>query len=251
VIGYDRAGSGAPLVLIHGLGADRHVWSPVLDVVAAQRDVIAIDIPGFGESPALNGDGPPDPPAIARWIASELHGLGVDEFHVAGNSLGGWVALELALLGAVRSVTAIAPAGLWSRPLGPKPNVARRLGRLLLPVMPALMRSGAARTLALTGSVGHPRRVPAAAAAQLVRAYVNAPDFTAVNAAMRSSKFESLDRVEVPLTFGWPTLDRLISRPRGLPRGSISVTLEDCGHMPMWDDPEAVATLLLSGSRTG
>jgi pimeloyl-ACP methyl ester carboxylesterase len=241
-LGYDRQGSGAPLVLIHGLGADRHVWAPVMDAVARERDVIAIDMPGFGDTPL---DGEPSPPSLARRIADELSALGVERPHVAGNSLGGWVALELALLGVARSVTAIAPAGLWARPLGPKPNVARRIGRVLLPLMPALMRSGSVRRLALAGSVGYPENVPPDAAAQLVRAYVTAPDFKAVNAAMRSSRFERLDDVSVPLLFGWPDLDRLVSRPKRLPEGSRSVVMTNCGHMPMWDDPDQVVELLL------
>jgi pimeloyl-ACP methyl ester carboxylesterase len=251
VIGYERAGAGEPLVLIHGLGADRHVWNPVLDAVATERDVLAIDLPGFGESPSLNGGAEPAPPALAKRVAAELAALGLERPHVAGNSLGGWVALELALLGAARSVTAIAPAGLWSRPLGPKPNLARPLGRVLLPVMPLLMRLPGARRLALTGSVEHPGRVPPSDAAQLIRAYVKAPGFRAVNSAMRSSRFERLAEVRVPLTFGWPSGDRLVTKPRTLPSGSRSVTLEGCGHIPMWDDPEAVTELLLSGSRTG
>ena len=97
--------------------------------------------------------------------------------------------------------------------------------------------------------MGHPGRVPADEAAGLIRAYVEAPDFTAVNGAMRSSKFEQLDDITVPITFGWPTRDRLIARPKRLPDGSRSVVLEGCGHIPMWDDPVAVAELLLSGSR--
>jgi pimeloyl-ACP methyl ester carboxylesterase len=247
-LGYDRDGSGAPLVLIHGLGADRHVWAPVMPALARTRDVIAIDMPGFGETSSLTGDGRPSPAALAERIAAELTALGIDRPHVAGNSLGGWVALELALLGAVRSVTAIAPAGLWARPLGPKPNVARRIGGALLPLMPALMRSSTGRRLALAGSVGDPDRVPPEDAVQLIRAYVKAPGFTAVNGAMRSGRFERLDDVSVPLLFGWPDRDRLVSRPRRLPEGSRSVTLENCGHIPMWDDPGQVIDLLLDGS---
>ncbi len=247
-LAYDRQGSGPTLVLIHPLGADRHVWRAVLDRLAAERDVLAIDLPGFGGTPALNGRATPSPPALAGRVAAGLAELGIEHPHVAGNSLGGWIALELALAGAARSVTAIAPAGLWPRALGPKPSLARPFARRLLPVLPALMRSPAARRLALTGAVAHPDRVPAADAAALVRAYVEAPDFTAVNGAMRSARFEQLDEIAVPLTFGWPSRDRLIARPRQLPAGSRSVVLRDCGHVPMWDDPEQVADLLLEGS---
>ena len=181
-------------------------------------------------------------------IAAGLAELGLDRPHVAGNSLGGWVALELALLARARSVTAIAPAGLWPRALGPKPNVARRVGTAALPAIPYLMRSPIMRRLALAGTVGRPSNVPPEDAAALIRAYVSAPGFSEVNAAMRSSRFERLDDVDVPLTFGWPSRDTLVRRPRDLPEGSRSVVLKGCGHMPMWDDPALVAGLLLSGS---
>jgi len=258
-LGVDRAGSGPPLVLIHGLGADRHVWKPVFERLAAERDVLAIDMPGFGQTAALNHGSTPSPTALARAVADGLAELGLDRPHVAGDALRGWVALELALLGAVRSVTAIAPAGLWPRALGPKPSVARRVGRAALPAIPYLMKSPIARRLALTGTVGHPGRVPPEDAAALIRAYVEAPGFKAVNSAMRSLRFERLDdvfRAElaergwIPLTFGWPSRDRLVARPRRLPAGSRSVVLEGCGHMPMWDDPGLVADLLLEGSST-
>ncbi|MGI8622612.1 MAG: alpha/beta fold hydrolase, partial [Solirubrobacteraceae bacterium] len=68
-LAHDRRGSGPPLVLIHPLGADRHVWRPVLDRVAEQRDAIAIDLPGFGGTPPLSGGGRPDPAALARRVA--------------------------------------------------------------------------------------------------------------------------------------------------------------------------------------
>jgi len=248
-LAHDRAGAGPPLVLIHPLGADRHVWRPVLDRLAAAREVVAIDLPGFGETPPLGDGDRPAPPALARHVAESLAGLGLERPHVAGNSLGGWVALELALLGAVSSVTAIAPAGLWARALGPKPSVARPVARALLPAIPYLMRSPGARRLALAGTVAKPGRVPAEDAAGLIRAYVTAPDFVAVNGAMRSSRFERLAEVAVPLTFGWPARDRLVARPRSLPAFSRSVVLEGCGHVPMWDDPGQVADLLLAGSQ--
>jgi pimeloyl-ACP methyl ester carboxylesterase len=252
-LAYDRRGAGAPLVLLHPLGADRHVWDPVLDRLALERDVIALDLPGFGKSAPLTLDGGQTPTpqrlaaAVRRFVEGELD-LDGQSWHVAGNSLGGWVALALARDGAVASVTAIAPAGLWARPLGPKPSVARRAARVAAPFAGLATRNDALRRLILAGSVGHPERVPPAAAARLVRAYAAAPDFPAVNAAMRAGHFTELAEIDVPVTLAWPQRDRLVGRPRALPRHVRNVTLTDCGHIPTWDDPDAVATVLLEGS---
>jgi len=186
---------------------------------------------------------------LARAVAAHVAALGLERPHVAGNSLGGWVALELALAGAVRSVTAIAPAGLWPEPLVPRRSQARALARALRPALPLLMRSERGRRAALAATIAHPERVPARAALQLVRAYANAPGFEAANAGMRAGRFTGMGRIPVPVTLAWPELDRLVGRPRALPPGVHEVVLRGCGHMPTWDDPAQVAALLLAGSR--
>ncbi len=245
-LAYDRVGTGPPLVLLHPLGADRHVWEPVLRLLAPERECIAVDLPGFGESPVT--DAGVEPAAIARAVRALVDELGLSDPHLAGNSLGGWVALEAGLAGWPASVTAIAPAGLWPRPLGPKPQIARRLARASRPLLRAALRSPGLRSAVLRSSMAHPERVPADAAAGLVLAYADAPGFTAANRAMRSGQFLGLADVTVPITLVWPEFDRLIARPRTVPAGVRQIELPGCGHMPMWDDPEAVATALLEGS---
>jgi len=245
---HDRHGAGEPLVLIHPLGGTRIVWEPVAPLLAATRDVIAPDLPGFGRSPALPDHEPPTAARLARAVADFLDSLGLESAHVAGNSLGGWVALELERLGRARSVTAIAPAGLWSRPLGPRPGPnLRAIGRALVPLLPLLLRSRRLRTLALSGSFAHPERVPAGAARRLAAAYLRAPAFEEANRLMRASTF-TLEPTDVPLTFAWPEHDRLIARPRHLPGWVRSVELAGCGHVPMWDDPPQVAAVIRAGS---
>ena len=240
-----RRGSGRPLVLLHTLGTDHRMWDPVLDRLAAERDVLALDLPGFGGSPPVDGG---SPAALARAIGGWLREQGLERPHVAGNSLGGWVALELALAGRAASVTAIAPAGLWPEPLLPKRATARAAARFLLPVLGPLMRRPEARRLALATSAAHPERIPPADAQRLVRAYATAPGFDAANAAMRAGRFTALDRIRIPTTLAWPEHDRLVARPRTLPTGVRSVDLPGCGHLPTWDDPAAVARVLLEGS---
>jgi pimeloyl-ACP methyl ester carboxylesterase len=249
-IAFDREGQGPALALLHPLGADRRVWSPVVPLLRDQRELILIDLPGFGQSPPLSS-GKPTPRALAGAVAELLRELGVDRAHVAGNSLGGWVALELALSGAALTATAIAPAGLWPAPLVAKPSAAHLLaGRLLALVGPAAA-TGPGRRLLLRSAVAHPNRVPAAESAHLVRAYAQAPGFIPVNNAMRAARFEGLERIRVPLTLVWPEHDGLVKRPPWLPDNVRNITLPDTGHIPMWDDPEAVAQALLTGSGSG
>jgi len=248
-LAHDRAGRGAPLVLLHPLGADRRVWRPVLPRLTARRDVLCVDLPGFGASPPLQ-DEHPDPQALARAVRGLLRRLRLDggRAHVAGNSLGGWVALELALAGDAASVTAIAPAGLWAEPLRPKPELARRMARALRPALGPLLARERGRRLALAGTVAHPGRVPAEDAAALVGAYADAPGFTAVNRAMRAGTFTGLRDIRVPVTLAWPQHDRLVAPLSDRPAGVRQVALPGCGHVPMWDAPDAVAEVLLTGS---
>jgi pimeloyl-ACP methyl ester carboxylesterase len=248
VLASERRGAGPVLVLLHTLGSDHTMWDPVVPLLEDQRTVVAVDLPGFGASPPLDGGRPVSPGRLAATVMAALAEEGIERPHVAGNSLGGWVALEAALAGAARTVTAIAPAGLWPRPLAPRRDVARQTARAALPALDLLLRHPQLRRLAMAGTTAHPERVPPDAVAHLVRSYATAPGFPEVNAAMRASRFERLAEIAVPVTLGWPEHDRLVARPRELPPSVRNVTLADCGHLPTYDDPPAVARLLLEGS---
>jgi pimeloyl-ACP methyl ester carboxylesterase len=245
-LAHDRRGSGPTLVLLHALGADRRMWDPVVDALAGQRDVIALDLPGFGESAPLTAT--PTPRALAQAVAGALGAMGVEHPHVAGNSLGGWVALELALAGVARSVTAIAPAGLWPRPLVARRRRGRGYAARALPLVDALTHTARARRALLSGSVAHPESVPPRAAAHLIRGYMTAPGYGAANDAMRAATFTGLTEITVPVTLVWPQHDRLVRRPAQLPRNVVNVELADAGHIPTWDQPQAVVAALLAGS---
>jgi pimeloyl-ACP methyl ester carboxylesterase len=247
-IDYDRTGDGPPLVLLHPLGADRRVWDPIVGPLSAAHEVIAVDLPGFGQSPPLRAT-TPTPGALAEAVAELLRDLGVEQPHVVGNSLGGWVALQLALAGHTGRVTAIAPAGLWSAPLVPKPSLAHRVARALEPLIEPAARTRRGRRLLLSGSVAYPERIPGHDAAHLVRAYARSPGFIAVNDAMRAATFTALDQIRCPVTMVWPDHDRLVERPARLPGNVISVTLPDAGHVPMWDAPAALVALITDAGR--
>jgi pimeloyl-ACP methyl ester carboxylesterase len=65
---------------------------------------------------------------------------------------------------------------------------------------------------------------------------------------MRSAVFSGAERIEVPVTLAWGSLDRLVSPPRRTPPGWATSVLRDCGHIPTWDDPDQVSRLLLEAS---
>ncbi len=248
-LAYDRAGRGEPLVLIHPLGADRGVWQPVMELLAAEHDAIAVDMPGFGDSAELALKVAATPEAIADTIVATLLSLGLDRAHMAGISLGGWVALELGKTDRALSVTALNPAGFWTRPLGPRPEVARRTARRLLPLARPVLATVRGRRLALAASVAHPERVPPAAAYGLVKAYAQSPGFERANDEMRRTVFAGLEKVRVPVTLGWSDRDRLVGRPNRAIPGVRMLTLTDCGHIPTWDSPGQVADAILSTKR--
>src|SRR3954470_10497323 len=99
---------------MHGIGHRWQAWKPVIDLLAAERDVIAVDLPGFGASPPLPPGMPYDLGSVVTVLGEFLDRLGLDRPHMAGNSLGGLFALEAADRGLARSVTALSPAGFFS-----------------------------------------------------------------------------------------------------------------------------------------
>src|SRR4051794_36676393 len=98
-LAHDRTGAGPPLLLLHGLGSCKEMWRPVVPLLAGERDVIAPDLPGFGESPR----GPGTVDGLADAVVAFADELGLDGWHVAGNSLGGGVALAVGARGRARS----------------------------------------------------------------------------------------------------------------------------------------------------
>jgi pimeloyl-ACP methyl ester carboxylesterase len=98
-LAFTRRGAGAPLVLLHGIGSARQAWDPVVGSLAEQFDVLAIDLPGFGESRPLPAHIEPLPAVLAATVASFLDDMNITAPHIAGNSLGGWGLARILVLG--------------------------------------------------------------------------------------------------------------------------------------------------------
>jgi pimeloyl-ACP methyl ester carboxylesterase len=244
-----------PLLLIHGLGGSRTIWEPVLPLLEAEREVIALDLPGFGSEPPL----PAGVEATAANLARALHERhlgepGLARPHVAGNSLGGWVALEMGRLGCARSVTALSPAGLWRGPIGERPLIGREWAQRLRPLIALGLYAPPLRRRAVATFAGHPERVPPGAGRELVLGWIDAEGYEAANAAMRRYVFDPSGYPEdVPVTIAWGERDHLVAppRPERRPAGARFLVMPGVGHTPTWDDPELVARVLLEGSGGG
>ncbi|MCX4967980.1 alpha/beta hydrolase [Streptomyces sp. NBC_00654] len=257
-LAYERSGSGEPLLLLHGIGHHRQAWDPVLRILAAERDVMTVDLPGFGASPALPDGVPYATDSVARVLGAFCAELGVGRPHVAGNSLGGLLALEMGRVGLARSVSALSPAGFWTEPERRYAFAALRAmrgGALALPVttIERLSRSAAGRT-ALTSTIySRPaRRSPDAVLAETM-ALRGATGFHETLAVGRGAVFTH-DVPGLPVTVAWGSRDRLLLRRQGVRAkhtipGARLVRLPGCGHVPMHDDPALVARVILDTSR--
>jgi pimeloyl-ACP methyl ester carboxylesterase len=256
-LAYDRTGRGEPLVLLHGQGFSRRCWDPVIDALAADRDVIAVDLPGHGDSPRQPKDTGSAPDDLAVAVAELLDQLGLPTVHVAGSSSGGWVALELGRLQRARTVTALDPAGLWRKSAPRHIRVAMRQARLTAKitrrVAPNAPRTRLCRGLSLIQASGKPFSLPYEPVKTAIHDMAAAPGFRETLRALEKRQFEDGAAITVPVTVAFGSRDRVllpgVARRRDqLPDQTRWVTLPGCGHVPMFDDPAATADLLLRAS---
>lgn len=259
-INYHREGEGPPLVLLHGVGHHWQAWQPVIERLSHEFDVIACDSPGFGRSAPLPAGIEPTIPAYAdafEWFLAEL---GLERPHVAGNSMGGAIALELARGRAVRSVCAFSPAGFWTalerrycqRSLG-------ALGRIpvaLRPALEALARTSAGRTLLFWQTFGYPARMPADEAVATLRDAWAAPALAGALDAFDRYEFRGGEQLRsTPVTIAWGRRDWLLPYRLQAPRARAALPWAThialgAGHVPFYDDPAAVAAVIRSRART-
>lgn len=256
-LNYERRGAGEPLVLLHGIGHRWQAWQPVLDLLARDHEVIAIDLPGFGGSPAPPTGLPRSMSELVEAVRAQLRALGLDRPHVAGNSLGGGVALELACRGAAASATAFSPAGFCT------PAEARRAFAILTTLRVSTFSPGPAlrwvvtrprvRDRAFGTLVADPTRLDPERLIGDSLALRRGKGYFPIGWGLREYAFTGSPNV--PVTVAWGSRDRILpvvqaQRARQALPAARHVSLPGCGHVPMSDDPELVARVILETTQT-
>ncbi len=242
-------GEGDVVVFVHGLGANWQSWLEQLPHVAASgRRAIALDLPGFGHSAP-----PKDGLSISgygRTVAAVLDELGVERAAFVGNSMGGFVAVEVALNEAalVERLVLVSAAALWNERLVARPTVvASKLMRLYGPLLASrrdfLPRRRMLRVETLRGAgIRHPEWIPAPLAAELMSG-TGSPGFTDGVQALYDYRIrDRLSEVEAPTLVVWGTNDPLVPLWHAfeyeelIPHARV-VVFRDTGHVPMLERP--------------
>jgi len=236
------------LVLVHGLGSAGNIWKSLIPQLQKHFSVFAVDLPGHGVS-TIHEDEPVDPNSLARAIVHEVtRTYKVSEMHVAGNSLGGWIALEMGAVAPdkVKSITALAPAGLWHDvPMRKYPPSLD--ARFLAKISQHFMRL--AYHLPPLKSIGYKkithlwRELSFETCRDSVLAMANSIGYMPLWNGLRGRKFESQvpEYVDVSIIFGDYdlTLPEEIAQEKDVaPNHANWVVVDNCAHVIMWNYPE-------------
>src|SRR5271155_2646996 len=248
-----RGGSGEPLVLIHGFTSAWPIWEPILGRLEASYAVLAGALTGHvGGRPVPEGRSV-SMDLLIDGVEEDMDEAGFQTAHLVGNSLGGWIALELARRGRGRSVVALSPAGGWGADTREEAR-ARQLfirghaiSKRLVPYADRLMARPRLRRALLSQMMVHGERLSPARAAQSMRdAFATPIYFDLMDAILRDGPPETLDGISCPVLLAWGTKDRVLplgcysQRLRELLPAAGWVELPGLGHVPMADDPELV-----------
>ncbi len=253
-----RKNNAPALLLIHGMGSASTAWKTILGHLQEHFTIVMIDLPGHGKTP-MDSSQLMDPQSLARAVIETMHSHDIDHFHVVGNSLGGWIALEMGAMKpeAIASITGLAPAGLWLAPYNaryPGTAVARILAISVGAIAPFALRFRWARKLGFKDVSPRWDCFSYETCLDAVRAIAKSAGYYPAWDAMLKKRFNGIIPPSVPVTVIFGDSDKTLPAPRSQERSLVPehtrwIVFRECGHAPMWDFPEKVVEEILRTAR--
>jgi pimeloyl-ACP methyl ester carboxylesterase len=256
---FDGPPGAQVLVLVHGMGSASTAWKPIIPELKAHFTLVALDLPGHGNTP-MSISQAMDPRSLGDAVCETMTSLGIEKFHLCGNSLGGWVVLEIAAKhsGRVLSVTGLAPAGLWLAPYTaryPGTALLRTVAKTTRPLSPFALRFEWARKLGFASvsplwqNLSYEICLDATIAMQAATGYFPAWD------GMLKKRFDSPIPHSIPVTIVFGDSDNTLpaascQERSVVPAHSKWFVIENCGHAPMWDHPTTVTRHIIETAQS-
>ncbi len=251
-----RGGSGSPLVLVHGISDTWRTWELVLPELERRHDVLAVTLAGHAGGPHLPGA--LSDATLADGVEAAMDAAGFELAHIAGNSLGGFVALQLAERGRARSVVALAPAGGW-----PVADAVQEQVMEYFTTMNELVRAAAAHADQIASTLEGRRRstayitvnyehIPADLVAHMIRGAAGCDGLLELVGFARQAGWQlDAERITCPVRIVWGSEDRLLPWPLAATRyrrewvpNADWVVIDGVGHGPQLDVPLQTAELI-------
>jgi pimeloyl-ACP methyl ester carboxylesterase len=248
-------GSGEPIVFIHGMGSAATAWKPIIKSLTNHFKSITIDLPGHGNS-TFQSNQPMDPQSLAKLVHQNVIDLGVDNYHLVGNSLGGWIALEMAAKYSqnVKSVVGLAPAGLWLTPFTsryPEEVALRVVAGGVKKLAPSLLNYSWAKQIGFETVSPKWRELDYEICLDATNAMAKSQGYFPAWDALLGKRFDKKISDDIPVTIIFGDSDRTLPektcQEQSLaPTHAKWIVLPNTGHAPMWDSVEAVLAEIYS-----
>ncbi len=255
-INFEKRGKGKPLLLVHGLGGSIRSWDIIIGDLAKSREVMMVDLPGFGHSPPLIGEVTIDTLSDALTDFLKQHNLhGID---AVGTSMGARLVLEMVRRGGtLGAVVSLDPGGFWQgwekHAFYYSIKISIGLVRSIHLLLPKILNSAVGRRILLLQFSARPSQLPPEIALKELNGYVKAGSFDELlHSLVYGEKQKGLPKntLDKPLVIGWGRNDH-VCLPKQAKRAMQLFPdaqlhwFENCGHFPQWDQPKETVRLIL------
>jgi pimeloyl-ACP methyl ester carboxylesterase len=251
---FERGGRGRPLLLLHGLGGSHRSWSTIVGGLQRARETIAVDLPGFGDTPPLAGE--TSIAALADAVERFIDAEGLSGIDMVGSSMGARLVLELARRGQTGAIVSLDPGGFWNdaekRIFKTSIGASIQLVRLLQPVMPLITNNPVGRSVLFAQLSAKPAALPPGPVLMEMRDFARARSFDELLGSLAEGpgQLGIAGERERPLVIVWGRQDKVCfpgqaDKAMALFPHARLVSFDHCGHFPHWDLPQETIDCIL------